>query len=141
MKTAILLTTILSPFLLPLPLLASIIPRQNASPQFTSYLISTFSDANPAIQWHLSTANSLASPFTFLNGGEPILSSTVGTRGVRDIYLTHDGARSKWFLLATDLDINAEGFNWDVATRNGSRGLVVWESKDLVQWDEGRLVE
>ena len=38
-----------------------------------------------------------------------------------------------------DLDINAAGFNWDVATRHGSRGLVVWKSNNLVDWSEPRL--
>jgi hypothetical protein len=38
-----------------------------------------------------------------------------------------------------DLDINAEGFNWDWATRHGSRGLVVWSSKDLVNWSTPSL--
>lgn len=40
---------------------------------------------------------------------------------------------------ATDLDINADGFNWDVATRQGSRGLVVWSSTNLVDWSEPAL--
>lgn len=41
---------------------------------------------------------------------------------------------------ATDLDINASGFSWDAATRNGSRGIVVWRSTDLVSWTEPALV-
>lgn len=64
------------------------------------YLISTFSDAKPQVQQYLSNGNS-ASSFTFLNGGEPILASTVGTKGVRDIYLTTNGDRSQYYLIAT----------------------------------------
>lgn len=64
------------------------------------YLISTFSDARPQVQQYLSNGNS-ASSFTFLNGGQPILASTVGTKGVRDIYLTTNADRSQYYLIAT----------------------------------------
>lgn len=64
------------------------------------YLVSTFSDARPQVQQYLSNGNS-ASSFTFLNGGEPILASTVGTKGVRDIYLTTNDDRSRYYLIAT----------------------------------------
>ncbi|KAK4497217.1 hypothetical protein PRZ48_011667 [Zasmidium cellare] len=130
------LPTLLATFL-PSFTLSSILPRQD--PEFAGYLISTFSDPIPAVQWHLSTSNSPSS-FTFLNNATPILTSTVGTGGVRDIFLTTDGDRKRWFLLATDLDINAEGFSWDEVTRRGSRGLVVWESGDLGGWEGPRLV-
>lgn len=39
-----------------------------------------------------------------------------------------------------DLDINAAGFNWDIATRHGSRGIVVWSSTDLTNWSAPKLV-
>lgn len=123
-----------------LTLAVSLPPRQTTNNEpYAGYLISTFSDANPAVQWHLSNGNDPSS-YTFLNNGSPILQSTVGTGGVRDIYLVSDGARERWFLLATDLDINAEGFSWDLATRNGSRGLVIWESTNLVDWSEASLI-
>lgn len=67
---------------------------------YVGYLISTFSDAKPQIQQYLSNGNS-ASSFTFLNGGEPILASTVGTKGVRDIFLATNGDRSQYYLIAT----------------------------------------
>lgn len=38
-----------------------------------------------------------------------------------------------------DLDINADGFSWDAATRTGSRGIVVWKSADLVTWSASTL--
>ncbi|KAL1849341.1 hypothetical protein Daus18300_013314 [Diaporthe australafricana] len=107
--------------------------KTRQSTDYVGYLISTFSDAKPQIQQYLSNGNS-ASSFTFLNGGEPILASTVGTKGVRDIFLTTNDDRSQYHLIATDLDINAAGFSWDAATRTGSRGIVVWSSTDLVDW-------
>ncbi|OLN86649.1 hypothetical protein CCHL11_03733 [Colletotrichum chlorophyti] len=108
-------------------------PVARQAPDFAGYLISTFSDPNPKVQFHLSNGNS-ASSFKFLNQGQPVLASTVGTKGVRDIYMTTNAARSEWYIIATDLDINAEGFNWDWATRKGSRGIVVWKSTNLIDW-------
>jgi hypothetical protein len=72
--------------------------RQNA--EYAGYLVSTFSDQNPQVQWHLSNGESLTGS-RFLNKGRSILASTVGTRGVRDIFLTTNSARSEFFLIAT----------------------------------------
>lgn len=115
---------------------ASVLPRQDSA--YAGYLISTFSDPEPSVQQYLSKGNDPGA-YTFLNDGKPILDSTVGTGGVRDIYLTHNGDRSQWYLLATDLDINAPGFNWDIATRNGSQSLVIWSSSNLVDWSDAVL--
>ncbi|CAJ0549264.1 Ff.00g028770.m01.CDS01 [Fusarium sp. VM40] len=109
-----------------------------AETQYVGYLISTFSDPTPQVQWHLSDGDS-ASSFEFLNDGKPVLTSNVGTKGVRDIFLTTNAARSEFFTIATDLDINDPDFSWDKATRKGSRGLVVWSSKDLVNWSKPSL--
>ncbi|RYP18439.1 hypothetical protein DL765_003951 [Monosporascus sp. GIB2] len=111
-------------------------PRQASN--FVGYLVSTFSDPNPRIQWHLSNGDS-ATSFRFLNRGNAVLASTVGTKAMRDIYLTTNSARSEYFLIATDPDINAPGFSWDWPTRNGSRGIVVWKSNDLVNWSKCSL--
>ncbi|TID16578.1 glycoside hydrolase family 43 [Venturia nashicola] len=105
---------------------------------YVGYLISTFSDANPTIQFYLSKGNS-ASEFAFANKGKAVLKSSVGTKAVRDVFLTCNGDRSHWYLIATDLDINAAGFSWDKVTRNGSRGIVVWHSKNLVDWSSSKL--
>ncbi|KAI1804011.1 glycoside hydrolase family 43 protein [Daldinia bambusicola] len=117
------------------------VPRQASN--YVGYLVSTFSDANPRIQFHLSNGNS-ASSFKFLNKGQPVLASTVGTKAARDIFLATNSARSEWYLLATDkyfvdLDVRASGFSWDKATRQGSRGIVVWKSSNLVDWSESSL--
>ena len=127
--------------------------RQNT---YAGYLISTFSDVNPTVQWYLSNDNSPTS-FTKINGGNAVLTSTVGTKAVRDVYLAANGARDQFYLIATgkcedirylevelltsmtDLDINAAGFSWDEATRRGSRGIVVWSSSNLVDWSAASL--
>lgn len=77
-----------------------IAPRQTSD--YVGYLISTFSDDVPEVQFHLSDGTS-ATSFSFLNGGSPVLASTVGTKAVRDIFLATDTARSKYYLLATGM--------------------------------------
>lgn len=73
-----------------------------------------------------------------LKGGNPVLVSDVGEKGVRDSFLlrSHDG--KKVWLIATDLCI-ARNHDWKRATHAGSRSIVVWESSDLVHWSSPRL--
>jgi len=73
---------------------------QTRAETYVGYLVSTFSDVTPAVQFHLSKGNDAGS-YTFLNKGQPVLKSTVGTKGVRDIFLAHDGARTKYYMIAT----------------------------------------
>jgi hypothetical protein len=70
---------------------------------------------------------------------QPVLTSTVGELGVRDPYILrlHDGKR--FVIVATDLSIHRNG-DWGRAVRAGSRAIVIWESSDLVNWSEPRLV-
>lgn len=75
-----------------------------------------------------------------LNGGKPVLVSQLGEKGVRDPYLirAHDG--KKFYIIATDLSINLNP-DWKRAGRAGSKSILVWESDDLVNWAEPRLVQ
>ncbi|GAK65661.1 uncharacterized protein PAN0_009d3879 [Moesziomyces antarcticus] len=76
-----------------------------------------------------------------VNGGQPILTSTVGTQGVRDPSIVRSADGSKFYLLATDLNIGS-GTSFGEAATLGSRSIVVWESSDNLQsWSEPRLVE
>ena len=80
-----------------------------------------------------------------LNGGKPVLRSTLGEGGVRDPHIlrSHDG--KKFFLIATDLYIygkwteSKEG--WYRCQREGSQSVMIWESEDLVNWSEQRMVK
>ncbi len=74
-----------------------------------------------------------------LNDGAPVLESTEGTQGLRDPFLIRSPEGDRWFLIATDLSIGRNG-NWDVAQRQGSKYIEVWESTDLVAWSEQRHV-
>ncbi len=80
-----------------------------------------------------------------VNDGNPVLTSTVGEQGVRDFTIcrTKEG---RYYILATDLCL-ARNFktkykeSWNEVSRNGSRNLVLWESGDLINWSEPRLIQ
>ena len=75
-----------------------------------------------------------------LNNNHPILTSTLGEKGVRDPFIIRSPEGGKSDLIATDLKING-GNGWDAAQNNGSQSLMIWESTDLVNWSDERMVE
>ncbi len=74
-----------------------------------------------------------------LNGGRPVLTSTMGEKGLRDPFIIRSPEGDKFYQIATDLRIHGNG-DWDAAQRTGSRSIMVWESTDLVNWTDQRLV-
>jgi len=84
--------------------------------------------------------------FKDMNNGKPVLVSTVGEKGARDPYL-YRSPENKFYAIATDLSIynrggwkkNEQGY-YDPST-TGSPYLVLWESDDLVNWTEPRLIK
>ncbi|MBQ9600170.1 MAG: glycoside hydrolase family 43 protein [Clostridia bacterium] len=78
-----------------------------------------------------------------LNGGKPVLISNLGEKGVRDPFILR-GEDGKFFIIATDLSIYHRSDNpqsWVDCQRNGSRSIIVWESDDIVNWSDARMVE
>lgn len=73
--------------------------------------------------------------FTFspVNGGNPVITSTVDTKGLRDPYILRSKDGDKYYMVATDLCISC-GTGWGPAQSNGSLKIEVWESTDLVEW-------
>ncbi|TPX10131.1 uncharacterized protein E0L32_001328 [Thyridium curvatum] len=114
---------------------------RRADPSLTGYLGAFFLGADPYVYFYLSNGNDPTS-FRALNRAAPVLRPTKGTGGVRDPAVVQGGgaaeAGRKWYLVGTDLDIGKT--NWDAAQRTGSRGILVWESADLVRWTGERLV-
>lgn len=80
-----------------------------------------------------------------LNGGKPVLRSVLGEGGVRDPHImrSHDGKR--FFLIATDLYIYGKWGEtkdgWYRCQREGSKSIMIWESEDLINWSEQRMVK
>lgn len=84
--------------------------------------------------------------FKDMNKGKAVLTSNVGEKGVRDPYLYRSPEGDRYFLIATDLSIynrggwsiNEQGY-YDPST-TGSSNLVLWESDDLINWGEPKLL-
>lgn len=75
-----------------------------------------------------------------LNDNKPVLTSTMGEKGVRDPFIIRSPEGDKFYMIATDLKING-GNGWGAAQTSGSQSLMVWESTDLVNWSDQRMVE
>ncbi|OJJ96587.1 hypothetical protein ASPACDRAFT_54462 [Aspergillus aculeatus ATCC 16872] len=103
------------------------------------YLAVYWTTEDNSVYFALSN-NDDALGFQAINGGNPIVSPTLGTKAVRDTSIIAGQGKDsgKYFILGTDLNI-AET-TWAASLRNGSRALHVWESTDLVTWGNERLV-
>jgi len=77
--------------------------------------------------------------FNDLNDGKPVLVSTLGEAGIRDPFIIKNPVTNIYYIIGTDLRIGA-GKGWHVAQHEGSRDLIVFESKDLVNWSAPRLI-
>ncbi|OJD39030.1 glycoside hydrolase family 43 protein [Diplodia corticola] len=80
--------------------------------------------------------------FTPINGGEALFVPTLGQKTVRDLSIVPGSGEeeaTKWYLLATDLNID-DYSSWDAASANGSKALLIWDSTDLVNWTNERLI-
>ncbi|KAF2680445.1 glycoside hydrolase family 43 protein [Lentithecium fluviatile CBS 122367] len=86
------------------------------------------SDGNNALSWKE------------LNGGQPILTSMQGTKGLRDPFVIRSPEGDTFYLIATDLSIGS-GTSWGAAVTKGSLYLEVWESHDLINWSQQRHVK
>ncbi len=81
-----------------------------------------------------------------VNDGHPVLWSHLGERGVRDCTIIRCEMDGKYRIFATDLSLaynfrTKYHFDWPTVSRNGSKYLSLWESNDLVNWSEQRLIQ
>ncbi|KAL2858446.1 hypothetical protein BJY01DRAFT_241781 [Aspergillus pseudoustus] len=77
------------------------------------------------------------------NNGHAILTSTKGMHAVRDPSIIRSPEGDKFYLLATDLNVDGveHGWRgWEWAQSGASRYIEVWESRDLRTWSEQRHV-
>ncbi|KAK3350042.1 glycoside hydrolase family 43 protein [Lasiosphaeria hispida] len=111
-----------------------------ADASLAGYLGVFFLGADPYVYFYLSNGNNPVS-FKALNKGSPVMRPTKGTGGVRDPMVIPGGGKEeakKWYIIGTDLNIGKT--SWDAAQRQGSKGIFVWESTDLLNWVNERLV-
>ena len=114
-------------------------------PKYAGYLFAYFTGEGTAdgeqIRYALSRGND---PLHWreLNQGKPVLTSTIGEKGLRDPFVIRSPKGDKFYLIATDLRMyrNSSG-SWDDVQRHGSRSVMIWESTDLVHWTDQRLVK
>ncbi|PTH84963.1 1,4-beta-xylanase [Streptomyces sp. A244] len=147
--------TLLLPFLALTGLLMTLFtaPPSTADPgappvkhsKYAGYLFAYFTGEGTAdgeqIRYALSRGND---PLHWreLNAGKPVLTSTIGEKGLRDPFVIRSPEGDKFYLIATDLRMyqNSSG-SWDQVQRHGSKSIMVWESTDLVHWTDQRLVK
>lgn len=70
-----------------------------------------------------------------LNDGKPVLRSSIGDGGVRDPFIVRSVLDGKYRIIATDLKIY-HNKNWEMAANHGRTSLVIWESEDLIHFNE-----
>ena len=80
-----------------------------------------------------------------VHDGKPVLWSYLGEKGVRDCTIIRCKTDGKYRLFATDLSLaynfkNKYHLDWPTVSRNGSKCLSMWESADLVNWSEQKLL-
>ena len=76
-----------------------------------------------------------------LNGGNPVLTSTLGEKGVRDPFIMRSAEGDKFYIIATDLSIYNRNGDWGGCQTSGSQYVMIWESTDLVHWSNERMVK
>ncbi len=81
-----------------------------------------------------------------VNNGRPLLWAYYGDKGVRDFTIIRSNQNEKFYIFATDLSLsygmrNQYNRSWEEISRNGSHYFSVWESENLVDWTEQRLVK
>ncbi|WP_199751915.1 immunoglobulin-like domain-containing protein [Actinoplanes sp. ATCC 53533] len=121
----------------------ALVPPLPAPQALKGYLFSYFTGEREADGEQLYAALSRGNnPLEFreLNAGRPVLTSTLGEKGLRDPFIIRSPEGDKFYQIATDLRIFGNGA-WDAAQRTGSKSIMVWESTDLVTWTDQRLVK
>lgn len=101
------------------------------------YLFVTFTDSRPDGEQVYFALSRDGLHWQDLNNSNPVLTSGIGDRGVRDPFILR--AKNRFYIIATDLRI-ANGKGWEAAVHAGSRDVILWESEDLVHWSLERSV-
>lgn len=79
-----------------------------------------------------------------VNGGNPVLWAYYGDKGVRDFTIAR--CENKFYIVATDLSLSygmrgKYNHSWEEISKNGSKCFSLWESENLTDWSEQRLVK
>ncbi len=121
-------------------------PEKNAQQMyedgdFTGYLYASFVEPEVSAyrqQVYFASSND-GVHWDDLNQNKPVLESKLGTKATRDHYILRAPEGDRFYLIATDLDCTSG--KWGEFASNGSKYLMIWESDDLVNWSEQRMVK
>ncbi|MGQ4383944.1 family 43 glycosylhydrolase [Streptomyces sp. SAS_270] len=119
------------------------VPELPAEEALKGYMFSYFTGEGTADGEQLYSALSKGNDplhWRELNDGKPVLTSTLGEKGLRDPFIIRSPEGDKFYQIATDLRIYGNG-DWDASQRTGSKSIMIWESTDLVHWTDQRLVK
>jgi hypothetical protein len=118
------------------------VPPLKSLGDFTGYMFTYFTGERYAdgeqVYFALSNGNDPLN-WSTLNNDSPVLTTTLGEQGARDPFIIRSPEGDRFFMIATDLKIYGGG-GWGNSQTWGSRSLLVWESDDLVNWSDARLV-
>lgn len=124
-----------------IPIKVKAAPEEIDESEYTDYFFTYFAGEGYSDGEQIYFASSQDGlNWTDLNNNKPVLTSSLGEKGVRDPFIIRSFEGDKFYMIATDLKING-GNGWTAAQEAGSQALMVWESTDLVNWSEQRMVE
>ncbi|KAF5611647.1 arabinosidase [Fusarium subglutinans] len=78
-----------------------------------------------------------------VSDGEAVLTSQFGIHGLRDPSIVRSPEGDKFYLVATDLNVDGAYYGWqgwDWAQSGASRYIEIWESDDMSSWSKQRHV-
>jgi hypothetical protein len=117
--------------------------RSDRAGEFEAYLFVYFSGEaradDEAVRFAVSDGDD-PRRWLELNGGAPVLTSSLGERGLRDPFVMRSPNGDGFFLIATDLRVHPD-VDFARAQQTGSRSIMVWSSPDLVTWSTQQAVE
>lgn len=81
-----------------------------------------------------------------VNGGRPVLWAYYGDKGARDFTIVRCRFNNKFYIFGTDLSLsygmrNQYKSSWEMISKHGSKCFSVWESDNLVDWTEQKLIK
>ncbi len=121
----------------------AMVPPLSEPEEFAGYLFTYFTGEgyNNGEQVYLALSRG-NNPLDWqeINQEQPVLTSVFGEMGARDPFIIRSPEGDKFYLIATDLKIYGN-WDWGRAQTWGSQSILVWESIDLINWTDARLVE
>ncbi|MGN8244232.1 immunoglobulin-like domain-containing protein [Cellulomonas soli] len=121
------------------PVTVAALPREVPDEAYAFAYFTGNSVAGENIYLAASNGNNALS-WSELNGGQYVLTSQYGEKGLRDPFILRSVEGDTFYLIATDLSIGRNG-DWGRAQTDGSQYIEIWESTDLVTWSAQRHVK